>query len=290
MQHDKTKFLLSVIATVVSIAFILIYCLAPATPESHPLYKLFFDCIPDTLVVLIAIPVVYWLFYRRGLTTMGDCPLFIAQGQSSSGHHHHRRHRVPLKTPGNQQEKPIDKKLHPAGNLDILIVTGIQSVSESERSIQSDIDEIATPLDAALRIAQAKNMLVIFTKAPTIQASTERNGKTLFTNSKTKTNGLYKPDNSIILELDSSDITPDYTALDMLISHPNVCTIYVAGIYLEFNVKAVCLRALKHGKTTVALVKAITSKSKNTEEVNTVWQSLTSQGIVIQENFPAIVD
>jgi len=48
VRRDKTKDLLSIIATFVSIVLILIYWLAPAGENSHRLYKLFIDCIPDS--------------------------------------------------------------------------------------------------------------------------------------------------------------------------------------------------------------------------------------------------
>ena len=76
MRASKTKALLSIIATLTSGVLALVYWLAPVDATSHRLHLLLIDCIPDAVIVLIAIPIVYWLFYRRGLTNMGDCPLF----------------------------------------------------------------------------------------------------------------------------------------------------------------------------------------------------------------------
>ena len=291
MQHDKTKFFLSIIATVVSVAFILIYCLAPATATSHPLYKLFFDCIPDTLVVLIAIPVVYWLFYRRGLTTMGDCPLFIAKGQTSVGHHHSHRHRDSKKTPV-RKNKSKNENLVPGSKLDILIVAGIKNDCKPDSGYQSEIEQIMIALNAILQIAEAKNMPVVFTKnrASTIQGPAERN------NSKSKANThspelrhLYSPSNTITLEIDISDMTPNCAALDMLISNPNVHTVYVVGLDIESDVQAVCLRAIKQGKKAVALEKAIATPNDSDEDNEKLWESLVSKGVVRQEHFPSII-
>ena len=111
MRRDKTKSILSIIATLVSIVLILIYWLAPADENSHQLYKLFIDCIPDSIVVLITIPIVYWLLYTRGLTNMGDCPLFTGHNSPEPGQRHSHHHHRPAKDATDDRYSGIERDI-----------------------------------------------------------------------------------------------------------------------------------------------------------------------------------
>ena len=284
MRRDKTKSILSIIATLVSIVLVLIYWLAPADEASHPLYKLFIDCIPDSLVVLITIPIVYWLLYTRGLTNMGDCPLFTGHGPPEPGQRHsHHRHRP---------AKDVKESRYPGIEQDILFVVSMKGDSAED----PNTDEIMASLNDTLRRAEARAMPVIFIKCclPPESTSTDKSaaseaaGATATERNPEPPHDLYKPAGSAVIEYCVQPQTPaspapENAAMDMLISNPAVRSVYVTGIAPEYFIRAICRSALRHGKKTIALSNAIDMPDNNIEQSEKMWRDLTAEGLVRQE-------
>ncbi len=284
MRRDRTKSILSIIATLVSVVLILVYWLAPADDASHPLYKLFFDCIPDSLVVLVTIPIVYWLLYTRGLTNMGDCPLFTGHSHAPLGGrraHHHRHSSNPAPT------QPV--KTTADDDRDVLIVV----TTPGDSAQNPNADNIITPLNATLRIAESGQMLVIFTRCylppePPANRSRAPRPARARTRKADFLKKLYKPHDSVALDFCVQSQTPacsavPNSALDMVISNPRAGTVYVAGVALESCVQAICQMALQNGKKTVALENAIAATESKPQQLDKMWQDLTAQGLLRQE-------
>ena len=284
MRRDKTKSILSIIATLVSIVLILIYWLAPAGEDSHPLYKLFIDCIPDSIIVLITIPIVYWLLYTRGLTNMGDCPLFTGHNPSEPGQRHSHHHRRPAKDATDDRYSGIER--------DILFVIGMKGDSAED----PNTDEIMASLNDTLRLAGARAMPVVFTKCclPPQSVSTDRSaasqaaGATATDRDAEPPHDLYKPAGSAVIEYYvqpqiPATPAPENAAIDILLSNPAVRSVYVTGIAPEDCVRAICRSALRHGKKTIALSNAIGTTDGGLKQSEKMWRDLTAEGLVGQE-------
>jgi nicotinamidase-related amidase len=284
MRRDKTKDLLSIIATFVSIVLILIYWLAPAGETSHQLYKLFIDCIPDSIVVLITIPIVYWLLYTRGLTNMGDCPLFTGQIPPEPGECHSHR----SVSPNPRQSGKVTSM-----ERDVLFVAGLQDAAAEDL----DNGKIMGALNDTLRLAETKAMPVVFTKCcmSTENTSTEKSaasqapGADVNTYSKELPKALYKPAGSVFYKLrvqsrNPADPGPENAAMDMLVSDPRVRSVYVTGIAPEYCIRAICRISLQHGKKTIVLNNTIAVPGASTEQIEKVCRDLTAEGVVRQEH------
>jgi len=291
MRRDKTKSRLSIIATVASIAMILIYWLAPADEKSHPLYTLFIDCIPDSLVVLITIPIVYWLLYTRGLTNMGDCPLFSghspAERGSGQSHHVHpfrnSTHRPLTKDAADHHDSHVGQ--------DLLCVILLQDNSSQGLTA----DRVMGPLNTTLRLAETREMAVIFTMfgLPTEHPSIEKGAASQAAGATTNTlrvelpHGLYTPPGSAVFNFFAPPQTLESSvsqnaALDMLLAAPRVREVYVAGMTSGYCFEQICRTALQHNKRTVALENSIAMIEDNTEKSRKIWEDLTAEGLVRQ--------
>ena len=66
--HDLIEWLKMLVALVAAVLLVVVYVLVPVDEQTPRWLQLIIATIPSALVVLIAIPVVYILLYRRGLT------------------------------------------------------------------------------------------------------------------------------------------------------------------------------------------------------------------------------
>ncbi len=285
MRRDKTKDLLSIIATFVSIVLILIYWLAPAGENSHRLYKLFIDCIPDSIIVLITIPIVYWLLYTRGLTNMGDCPLFTGQLPPEPGECRSHLGRSASANP-RQSGKATGMER------DVLFVAGLQDDSAGDHNNGKFIGS----LNDTLRLAETMAMAVVFTKCctPMGSTSTENGAASRVPGADFETYGeelpdnLYKPAGSVFSKLrvqaqNPATPGPENAAMDMLVSDPRVGSVYVTGIAPEDCIRAICRISLQHGKKTIVLNNAISVPETSTEQIEKLCRDLAAEGVVRQE-------
>ena len=74
------------------------------------------------------------------------------------------------------------------------------------------------------------------------------------------------------------------SAIDMVISNPKVCTVYIAGIGNECCMKAISRSAIQHGKKAIALDNTIIMASDNAEQL---WKDLVAEGLLRQEYLSA---
>ncbi|MBN2132165.1 MAG: isochorismatase family protein [Sedimentisphaerales bacterium] len=283
MRANRAKSLLSIIATATSGVLILIYWLAPAEPGSHRLHILLIDCIPDAVIVLIAIPIVYWLFYRRGLTNMGDCPLFSEDGDA----------KMPV-PPVHQCDKPArairqktpaaaDKRQdEPVTQQDVLLVVDAEGgLAGSARTLSG--------LNAAIRTAEARDMPVLFAceRCAGKQEDDARAGHTDTAPPAAEFPcGLYRPAGSTVFALDADPDAPGGAvanpALEMVLSHRRIRTVYVAAIAPAHVVQATCRGILQRRKKAVLLEAA----TAGVEQADTAWHQLAPEGLARIDRLP----
>jgi len=286
MRRDKTKAVLSTIAALTSVALILVYWLAPANADSHRLHILLIDCIPDAVVVLIAMPIVYWLLYRRGLTNMGDCPLFSPGGGAAALEPpaHACRHSPPGGP--DKDARPAENDDGPSGPQDVLLVLdnagGLGTGARSARAVENAFDA----LNAALHAAETDAILVLFAHRPAEQedpSPSDGSGASAYE--------IYRPAGCAVLDLDLSTSSGSGSALanpvlEMILANSTVRTVYVAGGTLEHSVRATCRGILQRGKKTIALETTILSASDRTSASEEVWRELVAEGLVRIEQLP----
>jgi nicotinamidase-related amidase len=283
MRRDKTKAILSTIATLTSVALMLVYWLAPADDDSHRLHILLIDCIPDAVVVLIAMPIVYWLLYRRGLTNMGDCPLFSPGNQAPAANPQpHPYCSVPTHGP-EKADNPPESKDELVQQHDVLVVLDFVCDPDAD---SPDAQSVVAAVNAAIRAAEARDMLVVF--AGKLHQQKDR---TLPDAGGRLTRELYRPAGCMILELDlcmrsGGGSVWDNQALELLLLNPRVRTVYVVGGVLEVSVRGLCHDILRHGKRTVALEAAIPNASGERDTTEKVWQELVAEGLVRTDQLP----
>jgi len=281
MRKDRTKALLSLIATLTSAVLLLIYWLAPADADSHRLHILLIDCIPDVLVVLVAIPVVYWLFYRRGLTNMGDCPLFTGARAGLPAHLCEKSVPWVLKKTGKATlscQKPDER--------DVLVVMDVQRDLVTGSLATRDVKGIVPSVDSFVRAAESRGMSVVF--AGYRHASDHGGPETAWCLMDNRGDddfaAIYSPSGNAVFDVEVNSETRDCSALenpvlDLLLSNPSVHTIYVAGVAPEDSVRATCQGLLRRGKKVIALETAIVTVGSDSEQVESMWAELVERGV-----------
>jgi len=287
MRASRTKAVLSILATLTSGVLALVYWLAPVDATSHRLHVLLIDCIPDAVVVLIAIPVVYWLFYRRGLTNMGDCPLFSEDGtDATTDRAPHRHRRVPRKSREAAGDTTIESR-KPAGEQDVLVVVDMRQDLPPGRLASRDAASTIDALNATLHTAESRAMLVLLARQ---RQPAER---AVATREDSPPCVVYIPADSVVFDIDVPPGAPGCSALknpalDLILSNPAVRTVYIAGIALEYSVQVTCRNLLQRGKKTVALETAIVTASESPEQVERVWRQLATEGLGRAAHLPTL--
>lgn len=184
------------------------------------------------------------------------------------------------------EEPELDEKR------DVLIVVDVQCDFISGPLKAHDTAKIIQPLNTAISIAESKEMLIIFTKDwhPQNHCSFKENGGPWPTHCVMGTMGaellsdIWRPPASVVFEFgvhpESLGYSPlENIALDLVVSNPQVRTVYVAGIALEYCVQATCCGILELGKRVVALETAIAAASSNIEETEKLWRDLVHKGV-----------
>jgi len=285
MRASRTKSLLSIMASVTSVVLILIYWLAPAEPGSHRLHVLLIDCIPDAVIVLVAIPIVYWLFYRRGLTNMGDCPLFSEDDDAKIAHPQPHRCDKPAWAVCEKILAPTANNQGPLARQDVLLVVEAEGGLRSGSLESPEARKALAALNATFRTAEAREISVLFAR--------EQGVATHHTDNKEGNAGprdLDPPAGSTVFALDPDRDNADGAlanpALDLVVSHPRVRTVYVAGIAPAGAVQATCRAVLQRGKKTVLLEAAGTLASDDVERTEIAWRRLAAEGLARIDRLP----
>jgi nicotinamidase/pyrazinamidase len=203
----------------------------------------------------------------------------------------------------NEVEKAASEEVKLDSGRDVLIVVDVQRDFFSGPMKAHDAARIVQPLNAAIGLAESKGMVVVFTQDwhPPDHWSFKENGGPWLTHCVMKTPGaelvsdIERPPTSAVFKFgvypDTLGYSPlENTALDLIVSSPQVRTVYVAGIALEYCIQATCLGILERGKRTVALETAIAAATDNLEEIEKVWSSLVKKGVVREKRISALGD
>jgi nicotinamidase-related amidase len=274
-------------ATVTSAVLILIYWLAPPGPGSHRLHVLLIDCIPDAVIVLVAIPIVYWLFYRRGLTNMGDCPLFSEDGDAKIADPQPQPHRCDrpawsvcekafAATPNNEE---------PRARQDVLLVVEAEGGSAAGSPESPEAGKALAALKAEIRSAGSRKMPVLFAREQCATTHHMDNQE-----GSADPRALCRPAGSAVF---ARDADPENAAgalanpaLDLIVSHPRLRTVYVAGIAPAGAVQATCRAVLRRGKKAVLLEAAGMLASDDAERTEIAWRRLADEGLARIDRLP----
>jgi hypothetical protein len=177
MRQNDVKYLMAIIAFLGSVILALVYCFWPTTPESNKLHELIIHCIPEAIVALLAVPIIYWLFERRGILPESQ-PKDHGKGFNRSG----VMAVIPeeIEKVSREAEEIRAAAVSPGEkSRELLVVVDIQEDFVSGSLKADDAARIIGPLNSAIRIAESRGMIIVFTKDwhPTNHWSfKERNG------------------------------------------------------------------------------------------------------------------
>ena len=156
-----------------------------------------------------------------------------------------------------------------------------------------DSESLIQPLNEAIEKAKRLGMLIIFTRDwhPENHSSFEKFGGQWPSHCVQNTRGaefhggLVIPESVEIVNAGMELGKPGYSAYEdskmaELINQPDLGTVFVAGIALEYCVRAVCLDTVKLGKRVVAIEPLIRSISQDSGVVEKLWAELTDAGVV----------
>lgn len=305
-QQHVIKVFQVILAIFTVLMLTMLYTLVPEKDFTEPLLgKLIYNMIPEAIVLLIAIPVFYYLVYKNGLSPEHEINKLSEQiDQLTSTLKNRENLQVPLpqKTLDNilersfiESEKLSNNRVKQE-NKDILIVIDYQN-DFIDGSLRFDgAIKILTPLNKAIKKAEQKEMLVIFIRDwhPENHSSFTKHGGVWPTHCVRNTKGaelhkdLYIPRNSITIDFGTDTHSRGFSpyenlALGQLIENPNINNVYIAGVALEYCVLATCLETVKRDRKTTILKSAVASIDSSSEEAKKAWKRLREIG-VIQKN------
>ncbi|HXO22655.1 MAG TPA: isochorismatase family protein [Thermoanaerobaculia bacterium] len=291
-RHDNIRYLISIIAGLASIILGLVYCFWPLMPTSLKIHELVIQCIPEAIVALVAIPIVYWLFERRGIvpprqeqiTRKSDgMTVILAEIEKASRE--------------TEEIKAADR----IRATDLLIVVDVQGDFIFGSLKAHDASKIIAPLNAYIKIAEAKGMVIVFTRDwhPSDHWSFKENGGPWATHCVEGTRGaqltedLYVPPGSVIIDFGVDPGLPGYSplenrAFEAILESPSLETVYIAGIALEYCVQSTCIGVRDKGKRVVALESLIATASENVDDAERVWEKLLNIGVEREKRHAAL--
>lgn len=297
-RQDDIRYLTAIIAVLGSAVLASIYCLWPISPTSNRLHELAIHCIPEAVVALLAIPIVYWLFERRG----------IFPGQQDHGLESSRESAIMTVIP-EEVEKAVREvedieaavANRATGAKDLLVVVDVQGDFISGALRAHEAHRIINPLNATIQMAESKGMVIAFTKDwhPQGHWSFRENGGPWATHCVRDTPGaqlvedLYIPLGSVIIEFGVEPGKLGYSplenrAFEALLESPSIQTVYIAGIALEYCVQTTCRGAKGKSKRVVALESLIATASDNPDDAEKVWADLLKIGVERQKRHAAL--
>jgi nicotinamidase/pyrazinamidase len=296
-ETDNKNYLLSSIAFLVAVILALIFCLAPQPGvNGDRFYAFFFECIPDAFVALIAIPVLYWLFIRRGIHGLAvESPISKSLDKTAPDSS------MPIIAAEiAKAAAPAVSKILPCAILIVVdvqndFITGALPAYKASRSIQA--------INNAIRIAESRGMLIVFTKDwhPEDHWSFKKNKGPYETHCVHGTHGaelsddLHVPPDSVMIHFGVKTGDVGYSALEnkvleTLVAHSQIESVYVVGIALNYCVLSTCVSVAELGKKTFAIEDAIASADGDTVANEKVWAELERHGVVRLSNVVAFAD
>ena len=270
--------------------------------SSSLLLHLVIDCIPSAIVAISVIPAAYVFLYKHGLTLEQQLHqlfqrlLSVLDTQRST-------EEPPLPDIGMtmvseqataifEEETAEEPEGHPKIK-DALIVVDVQNdFIDGTLSIPRDSSRLLLrELPSAIKAASHNGMLVVFTRDwhPPDHWSFKENRGPHNKHCVRGTSGaeihsdIELPHHSVMIDFGTKPKTRGYTpfenpAMKLLLDSKEIETIYVAGIALEYCVKATCLGAVKLGKQVRAIEPLIGNMGQQ-EGIDEAWRQLVEKGI-----------
>lgn len=290
LSNDNKNYLLSFIAFLTAVILAMVYWLAPPDAQSHRLYLFLIDCIPDAFVALIAFPLLYWLFIRRGISG-----LTLDASEST---------RIDIRTNekgGAESIMPVIaseiRKAHEVvaalpETTSALLVVDVQNdfIFGSLKAYKPH--KIFKPVNNAISIAKSKGMLIVFTKDwhPRDHFSFKENGGEYDRHCVIDDDGaaipkeINQPPDSLHVHFGVNAGDVAYSALEnsalaVLLDNPRVKKVYVVGIALNYCVQGTCITLRKLGKETIAIDEAIASANASVSDTEKIWKDLVEVGV-----------
>lgn len=294
-EIDNKNYLLSFIALLSAVVLVLVYWLAPPpTVDGHRLYQFLFDCIPDAFVALVAIPVLYWLFVRRGI------PGLVVEQSVNYSTDNQQAHMPNIPVEVIKASSPSAPSKGPNA---VLVVVDVQNdfISGSLQAYKAH--KAIQPINNAIRIAESHGMVIVFTKDwhPEDHWSFKENRGPYPTHCVRNTPGAELSDNlhiplsslKIHFGVNAGDV--GYSALEnaslaMLVDNPRIEAVYVVGIALNYCVLSTCVSLTELGKRTFAIEEAIASADDDDVANEKVWSELERHGVVRLRNVAAFAE
>ncbi len=300
LSNDNKNYLLSGLAILAAVIVAGTYCFVPAGEHSSSLYAFLFDCMPDAFVALIAIPVVYWLFIRRGIVgvrvdeSVPPGPQITEAAPDDTTF---------MPSIPSEAEKAGIAETAPDGHSSMLVVVDVQH-DFIDGSLQAHkAARIIQHVNNSIRIAKSHGMLVVFTRDwhPEDHWSFKKNGGPYKTHCVMDTPGaaipkkVGVPPESLLVNFGVNPGDIAYSALEnpsltTLIRNPSVEIVYVVGIALNYCVKCTCISIAELGKTTVAIDEAIASANGDTVANEQVWRELDEHGVIRLSNVTSFAE
>jgi len=304
-KHDAIKIFQVILAICMAFILTFAYLLLPNgdSLDLSRFSELLENMIPEAIVILIAVPVFYYLVYRTGLSfehgLMRLSERIDQLDRPSSRNENNVTHSPPSAL--NTIEEIFERSFAESeditasrlqnNNQDVLIIVDYQNDFITGSMVLPNAEQLLKPLNQAISIAEKQGMLIIFTRdwhSKDHLSFIENGGKwPQHCIANTFGSELHKelimPKNKIVIDFGVDEISRGFSPyenkiLGQLISSPSIRTVYVAGIALEHCVLATCLDTAKKGKEVVALEDAIVSVG-NGNELRSVWKKLEELGI-----------
>jgi nicotinamidase/pyrazinamidase len=286
LSNDNKNYLLAFIASLVAIILFVVYCLAPPPVQDGARWYAFcFDCIPDAFVATIAIPIVYGLFVRRGITGLNaDEPSAQSTKEFGVGvSDQYLMRNIPSET-----AKASIPETAGAGTTQVLIVVDVQNDFVNGSLKAHKAHKVLQPINDAIKLAQSNRLLVIFTRDwhPENHWSFKGHGRHCVMNDPGAeiSSKVDVPADSLIVNFGVNQGDVAYSALEnpsltMLLDNPRIESVYVVGIALNYCVKCTCLSITDLGKSTFTIDEAIASADGDLDANNAAWKELEDQGV-----------
>lgn len=176
----------------------------------------------------------------------------------------------------------------------ILIVVDVQNDFCRNGALEvPNAESLIKPLNIAIQKAVDLGMLTIFTRDwhPEQHSSFAKYGGQWPIHCVQNTKGadfhgsLYVPDKSRTVDSGTEPDKEGYSPYENplmaeLVDQPDVNTVYVAGIALEYCVRATCLDTVKLKKRVILVEPLVRSVSKDKIVLTKQWNELTNAGVI----------
>jgi len=294
MNRKQVMYLLSIIAVLVIVILSVIYWVWPTNIVENPLHTLVLNLIPNAIVAIAAAPIVYWLFERQGINIF---PARKKAAHDSNG----KMMAIPEEMNKAASEKPVVPNDGQSEGKAVLVIVDAQ-VDFITGSLKAyDADKIIMPINRAIRMAEAKEIPIIFTKDwhPSDHVSFRETGGAWPSHCVQNTSGadisplISMPSKKLIVEFGVQAGEIGYSPLEnqaflLLLRTKEITTVYTCGIALEYCIQSFCRGVLELGKNVIALEPAIATANNNSDDIDRVWKELIELGVKREPNLTVI--